>query len=337
VLIVWCVLAAFTALLYLLMLRNSQMTLREAFTYPINFRSATTVGGLYYVSGCALWCLWSLLWLPLVAMIGRPLSSIRVAILVALFGFAALFTFPYGSRGALLIPVIGVAWVVENTVLHKPLNILKLAPIVGALVIATGLLGVTRVVASTGPVTSGRVFEALQSGGLTSLLDHSMARFDTFDFLAMVVNKYIASGQHFLAGRSFFDLLIQPVPRSLYPDKPSQTSAFLTGIFYPELGRIWTPEYGMIAELYINFWVFGVIIGAVLFGILIRALDDYLQRHRHSPAILFWYAPLVTIPMSWTMSGFNSFASVVFVLDTFLAVVLLLLLRRRRTPTTIPA
>jgi hypothetical protein len=79
----------------------------------------------------------------------------------------------------------------------------------------------------------------------------------------------------FARGETFWDALLAVVPRALWPDKPVSAGSGnlvsrFTGINYE---RSTSVGIGQVMEFYVNFGTTGVLIGFMIFGVVITALD----------------------------------------------------------------
>jgi len=327
----WAVLALLATIAlvaFLVTVRMSGMSLLASLGDSFSFRIATSGGGAFYVSALALWCMWGVYWLALIDSAGRRAKVGRIIALAALFLLLALFTVPFGSRSYLLGPVVGTLFVLDYGRQGARLSIGRALPVLALMLLFIGGYGVFRDLSYGGSFSSQALARVLDGGYLSAIVNRLVARFDALDFLAVTLHRFPAADQGFLLGRSAVDFLVQPLPRALFSAKPYKTSALLTGVLFPDYPRTFTPEYSLIAEAYINFGVLSVPLAGLLFGTIVRAIGEYLEAHRHNPSVLFWWAPVVTAPMAWLMSGFNSDASVGVIMNLVLGLLVLKVIRR---------
>ena len=89
-------------------------------------------------------------------------------------------------------------------------------------------------------------------------------------------------------GQTFASLIFFPIPRALWPDKPVVAGTLILQPFFPnQPGAVGVP---LIAELYLNFLLPGIVIGMFLFGVISRALYAYLKKNVNSRASVLIYA-----------------------------------------------
>jgi oligosaccharide repeat unit polymerase len=155
-------------------------------------------------------------------------------------------------------------------------------------------------------------------------------------FLAMV--DVIPRDHPHLWGRSHGYLLIQPVPRSIWPEKPPPpihdilTASFgsdepaRAGAFYPNIG-----------EMYADFGLAGILVGMFIFGVFLKALYAYCMRHRHNRWVAILYA--IALPFLLQVVSRGLFVQIVYQGVYFFGpiVIGMWLLRGRRKSTVLPA
>jgi O-antigen polysaccharide polymerase Wzy len=322
---------------YVLMIRISGLSFWSGFSDPFAFRMATVSGGSFYVSAFALWTLWSIFYILAIPLIlnHKKLSVasllFRLLILVAVFFVVFLLSIPFGSRGYLLLPVLAVLWIIDSSriVSRKPLNAFILLPILLAMILFSGFFGIYR----QSGVGSAEVDPALISSllgrlDLQDFIEQLVVRFDSFDFFASIVNSFDRSSHDYLYGRSILDFIVQPIPRSLLPDKVYKTSAFLTQTFFPSLPQTFTPEYGLITEAYINFGALGVFLGGALLGLIIRITEYIIYANISNASFILYYVSVIIVPLGWFLSGFNSDTTVMFLISSLLSAALLAFISR---------
>ena len=105
---------------------------------------------------------------------------------------------------------------------------------------------------------------------------------------SMLLIDAIPDHVNFLNGRSFYELIINPIPRKLWPEKPYGFGLFLAGL----KSRI--PVQGLagslVGESYANFGVLGVIVIFFLFGIGARAFHQIYIKKRDNDFIIMLYS-----------------------------------------------
>jgi hypothetical protein len=91
-------------------------------------------------------------------------------------------------------------------------------------------------------------------------------------------------------GKTLWVLITRPVPRSIWPNKPSNHGIHLKKVLF---NRWWlkggeTPPT-LIGEFYWNFHFPGVIVGMLLFGIIMRTLYEYVRQFSDNLLIVTLY------------------------------------------------
>jgi hypothetical protein len=290
-------------------------SLFAAYADSLSFRMASGAEGMTYFSRTGVICLWSMLYVVLVRSVHDRFHVLRLIVPTIMLLVSCVLILPFGSRGYLIMPVVGALWLFDSCGITR-LNILRIGPPLIVLTAVLAVLGVYRNSSREGDTSLARLVQELEQEGLEGLLTNTIVRFDSFDFLLWTVANYPTIDEDFLYGRSVVDFLVQPVPRAFYPNKRYKTSAFLIDLQMPDVERRFTPEYSLIAELYINFWIPGVLVGALLWGVFVRCLDTYIDLHRRNPTVQLWYMPLVFSVMFWLFAGLNSDTSVYVLMST---------------------
>lgn len=114
----------------------------------------------------------------------------------------------------------------------------------------------------------------------------------------MHIIKHVPSELGPYLGQSFLALFVFPIPRDIWPGKPTTAGRLVLMPFFPgQGGGVGVP---LVAELYLNFLLPGVIIGMFLFGIMSRAFYAYLKRNLHSRATVLIY---VAVLLQWIIGS----------------------------------
>jgi oligosaccharide repeat unit polymerase len=98
--------------------------------------------------------------------------------------------------------------------------------------------------------------------------------------------RYVDRDFELLNGEMFSAFFTRFVPRALWPDKPigmgRQVADVLYGDFQNRAGSSGV-NVTFLGELYWNFYIPGVAIGMLIFGIYIRTIYEYLRRSPINP------------------------------------------------------
>jgi oligosaccharide repeat unit polymerase len=166
-------------------------------------------------------------------------------------------------------------------------TVLKVMALAGAMMLLIGAIGLLR--------GSFRPGERVDAGNVTiaSSSQTFASDLDIYQGYLAIIDAFPRDHQY-LWGSSFTYLFIQPIPRSLWPEKPDApvlaildailgVDAITAGVAYPNAG-----------EYYANFGAAGLVAGMWLFGFLVRALYEYIREHADNEWALVVYA--VTLP-----------------------------------------
>lgn len=86
----------------------------------------------------------------------------------------------------------------------------------------------------------------------------------------------VPSRHDYLYGQSYYRLLLVPIPRWIWPDKPLNTQRIMTQWLTPGAVSVQTTPVGIIGDLYVNFGMYGVL-GMLVFGYAFARLDQHSQ------------------------------------------------------------
>jgi oligosaccharide repeat unit polymerase len=131
-------------------------------------------------------------------------------------------------------------------------------------------------------------------------------------------------------GYSYYVQLVNPIPRFLWPNKPTLDAGILMAILNGEVnadGEAYlTRSPGLIGEMFLNFGWAGVVLLSLLGGWLVKGWDRTRDEWGHSLVVLIFYtaglATLFIMGRSFTMNmfyGLMSFALLAWVMRQFSA------------------
>jgi hypothetical protein len=246
-----------------------------------------------------------------------------------------------GGKIALIQPVLEAAIVIHYA--RRRLRIWEMLAIgLPTLAIAFGIVNYYRfVIVGTRGSPQGaaevmdRASDSLQSGRggeQHSALEQMIERDAGVDALAVVM-KYTPHPFPYDYGKSLIDVPLMFVPRALWNEKPVYAPSFVFEQTY--LGQ---PYYyrgfssiQLIADMYRNFGIYGILGGMFLLGVFLRALYLACRPSREQPVGIFIYAALspqiihcLEMDAGTTLASIIRLSLLVFVSAAFLGV-------RRRT------
>lgn len=129
-------------------------------------------------------------------------------------------------------------------------------------------------------------------------------------FFYLKLLDYLESSQDYRLGATIAQSVLLPIPRAIWPGKPSHTPGSEFGaILYHMKGnnQIGTP-YTYIGDLYWNFHILGVVFGMFVLGLLTRRFYEWffyhLEKGTAGPVLFFGtVAPVALISFSGTFYG----------------------------------
>jgi oligosaccharide repeat unit polymerase len=177
---------------------------------------------------------------------------------------AALVLLGAGQRGPFIAAVSAAGLVWLKTCKKRPRQ--RSVVLLGALLLLliTGLLGIARGAAGNRELTIGNVIAAPFGAGNNLFLPLAG--------LSTTVPTEIP----YLHGDSYLQVFVLPIPRALWPTKPTDDITVVTTRFDPEKSGLYFPAFG---EGYANFGLFGVALCGILLGGVAEALH---RRFAHS-------------------------------------------------------
>jgi oligosaccharide repeat unit polymerase len=217
-------------------------------------------------------------------LIGHPRFLSIALFFVMSVGYSAIF----GNRTGMFAIVLSC--MVVYSYMHgirKPwrfaLVSLSIATVVIPAVVFWGFARQFQVTASEIP----RVIGIMRDEDPNLFYSQILGEFDAVDSFAAVLHGG-PSVFPFRFGQTYLDVASFVIPRSIWPNKPTAFSTAV-GDYVTEDGNDVPP--GVIGELYVNFSVFGIVVGMSLIGILMGLV--YCRAMRGSIGGLALYAFLI--------------------------------------------
>lgn len=241
--------------------------------------------------------------------------NLFMVIYFVLIIFFALLT---GTRGAVFSLFLGILFVYHCKC--KKITISKALLLTAVLIIPASVFHVIQGSFRGGGVEIGQIIQLAQDLNFSEAILAFTGRFTGAfrGFVDILLNFHRLD---LIWGKSFYNALFLPIPRALIPDKPFSFNIQMTRQFYPGV-QFFGEEYGIIAELFMNFHLAGLIIGGFVFGIMIKIMQKYYIANQTNISFLFLYRSLVFLPVAWVLGGLiNSEASTSLFLNFFFAFV----------------
>lgn len=132
-------------------------------------------------------------------------------------------------------------------------------------------------------------------------------------------------------GGNFIAIVTGPIPRALWPNKPVGGGPYLRNLISPGSydivsgSRLTSYSPGIIAESYMAFWAFGIVVIAPFFGVALAAFGKLLRHVRSSLALVIWIVCL--FKLAYILTG-EVFATVASLGQTVLPLLILLVAAR---------
>ncbi|MGI8803855.1 MAG: O-antigen polymerase [Solirubrobacteraceae bacterium] len=213
----------------------------------------------FYTVGLLMW----LCWHPPTTPVGRIGLALAITQLV---GFYALL----GSRTLVLVPIL--LTVVARNELHRPwrLGVLTLASVL-AVLFSAGYLGTRE---SSRQTSFAQLLPNIPKYALdVRAILNSEPVFDDY----LEETNYIPGHAPYRYGGEFGQGLLGEVPRVLYPDKPESNDLTFRELLWANRFSAGRPV-GAAGEFYRDFGIPGILVGALLLGILARGLAGLRAR-----------------------------------------------------------
>lgn len=99
--------------------------------------------------------------------------------------------------------------------------------------------------------------------------------------------EFVPSDIPYLYGQTFYWTVMMPIPRFIWPDKPTTLGIFIKRAIIDSDATGGGVPPTWIGELYINFGVLGIVCGNFLFGFISARIYNIYRRHFHSKRIFF--------------------------------------------------
>ncbi len=161
--------------------------------------------------------------------------------------------------------------------------------------------------ASTTGVFDPNVFQSqLQETFAPKTILQLLSGYDFVDAdILMLIQRDFGVTYDYFYGQTFVELILMPIPRFVWPDKPALVASWV-GKTFLKSDTTGIPA-GITGELYMNFGIIGMFVGMALIGIIFRWIWLKYQYRLTNPYMVFLYAILYArfIP-SFTAAGLTN-------------------------------
>lgn len=266
----------------------------------------------YFFRNAVIWAFSSVFWVPYLYNMFRDKGEPRLlsnTFLIPYFIFMMVLFAGFGQRSIVIAQILGL-FVVSNLARKKGITTVLIAVILISIFSRAYL---TYREASRGGTSVAQISRALkhdykEHGPKNLSVMTIISTVNIFEFLPIIVSSYPTVGHDFLYGKSYVNCLTLLLPRSIFSWKEPYTDTYLTQIMRDELikkgssidaGKVsivpdmakrlergLTINFGLLAELYINFGAIAIATGAVVCGIILRILETYLGLHKRNPGVV---------------------------------------------------
>jgi hypothetical protein len=241
----------------------------------------------------------------------RKLLLFAAASLTLLF---FLRTVPLGTRIALL-PLLGALFVLFYVRRASRPSLISLAAIAAVALLGSAFLSDLRGRGARNETVPDTVVRATKPSRLVTPLTSGP---DTEMAPALgAALAVIPSNLHYTYGGTVIgDLVLRPVPRGLWNDKPLIPRKRLIARLWPiedAKGTI-NPEFSVLLYFYWDFGPLGVVAGLLLYGLIARLFFEYFNRHRSRlPVQVLYSLALPFLIIALRDSPVDTFIRVAFV------------------------
>lgn len=184
----------------------------------------------------------------------------------------------WGGRGApVYAAIVGLMiWMLRE----QRLSIVRILALLVVAFYALTVLGSVRRGGDWASSGGSSFFDAISGKG--ELAERSSTSDGALPIYALVPND-----EPLLYGQSYLAVLTLPIPRALFPGKPSMADGEVGRVFFHVEAGV---PPGGVGEAYWNFHIPGVVIVFAAFGMFLRWLGRLFAAHRRAPAVIVMFA-----------------------------------------------
>jgi oligosaccharide repeat unit polymerase len=327
-LVISVIMAAFGVSLYFLILKMADFGgIIGAYTNMWRFRRiAFSQGMAYFTILMQLFLNIPLtVWFIYLIKQEKPRKAVWLLFCIYLIGIL-LIQFSFGTRG--MVVGIFLSLIICYQYLKRSISFKYLAVIALFLILLIGFATAFRGVAMGG-ISIGEVVTASAGLPAQEYLNILISRLDVLSFFMTILQDFPTQGMDFQYGRTLLNIFVQPIPRSLFQEKPYLIGDIFTQQFYPESVGWVSLDPSIFGEMYMNLHVAGIVIGLYLLGIICRVCQVYLEKNLNNKGVILFYTQIFGFPASFLGPGFNSATTINFLFCLVVVLACLNLIKSR--------
>jgi oligosaccharide repeat unit polymerase len=203
----------------------------------------------------------------------------KLAVIVLLSSVVMMFFF--GNRGSIVNAFI--VYMLCSHYYYREVKINKLSLLVVFTLVFTQIMGSIR---KYGSLT-------IQNLEISNLLFKAADTKDMANILPSIVGSLENGIINFQYGKDMFNILVAPIPRSIWENKPLIDESTIIGSMLIDSPIYWGLPPGPYGWMYLNFGWFGVIIAAFCTGIIIQKVYSAFLRNRESLTLYVLIYPFI--------------------------------------------
>lgn len=201
----------------------------------------------------------------------------------------ALMLLVSGNRYRLLIFLLAPLVIYFLNKHKRPSMRLILVAVIGMFLV-TSMVGITR--------TAFKVGSAVENVSFDSLIEAFSYNIDVFSAFYRIVD-FMPKHLGFRLGISYVEIILQFIPRAIWPDKPFTTMTTVMNAAYGKFASS-GPSYTLFGEHYVEFGIVGIIIALFIIGKVFKSLwvrtikEDNILYNVEYAVIFIYILQLVT-------------------------------------------
>lgn len=300
-----------------LMIITGYTNIFSIFSNIYDFRIRSSSDGLQYIrviiQGLISFTLCIIFYLGFVKKNSKKLIY-KISFLIFLVVSSVLLML-YGNRGPLLM--LFLALMIIQNYANRKIKFINLVPILLVVSLFFVIYGEFR-----GSTQGNYRYSINFDQGIDSMYDKLIDRFDSFRLYQTIVENIDNGTVSTYKGTTYWGLLLQPIPRSLFPDKPLLIGVLATKLFLPDVfAKNVTYDPSIFGEFYLNFRELGIFIMFFVGG-LIGFLQKCTELNYGNFLYLLYYSQIALFCGLILSTGINSIGLTDLILIVFIYFVL---------------